>query len=246
MELNHQTPVGDIAVAYPGARRIFEKAGIDYCCGGKRPLADACTHANVAVTDVLQSLAAVAAPQPASGETDWSRRPLVDLMRFIVDTHHVFTRDELVRLAGLVKKVHSVHGANHPELASVAELFQTIHDDLFPHMMKEEQILFPYIEQMEQAVTEGRYPEPPFFGTVRNPIQMMSAEHDAVGEALRKLRDLTSGYQAPADGCISYKTLYEAFEGLEQDLHQHIHLENNVLFPRAVAMEAETLAKADW
>ncbi|MHB0970614.1 MAG: iron-sulfur cluster repair di-iron protein [Thermoanaerobaculia bacterium] len=246
MELNHQTPVGDIAVAYPDARRIFEKAGIDYCCGGKRPLVDACTHANVPVSDVLQSLAAVTTPQQVSGETDWSKQSLASLMKFILDTHHVFTRDELVRLAALTKKVHGVHGANHPELDTVAAIFQKIHDDLFPHMMKEEQILFPYIEQMEGAILEGRYPEPPFFGTVRNPIQMMSMEHDAVGELLRELRKVTDGYQAPADGCISYKTLYGALEELERDLHQHIHLENNMLFPRAVAMEAETLEKADW
>jgi regulator of cell morphogenesis and NO signaling len=155
-----------------------------------------------------------------------------------VAKHHVFTRDELARLDALLSKVCSVHGQNHPELTRIRSLFQDLNRDLIPHMQKEEMVLFPYIEQMDEAVSAGRPAPVPFFGTVQNPIHMMMMEHDAAGEILKEIRQISGGFTVPEDGCISYETLYKALDALEQDLHQHIHLENNILFPRAVELEA--------
>jgi regulator of cell morphogenesis and NO signaling len=154
----------------------------------------------------------------------------------------VFTRQELARLDALMEKVVSVHGGRHRELAEVQNTFRLLADDLLPHMQKEENILFPYIAALEVAADGGEAAAAPPFMTVRNPVRMMTFEHEAAGTLLRELRRLTSGYTAPADGCISYRTLYAALENLERDLHQHIHLENNILFPRAV--EAEMLQRS--
>jgi len=150
----------------------------------------------------------------------------------------MFVRSECPRIEALAAKVVGVHGNNHPELLTVQELFATLSDELAVHLMKEEQILFPHILRMEESLLEGEPAPPAMFGTVMNPIRMMMQEHDGAGGALRALRKVTSDYKVPDDACISYRTLYDALQEFEKDLHQHIHLENNVLFPRASAMEA--------
>jgi regulator of cell morphogenesis and NO signaling len=236
---NEQT-VRDLAVAVPGATRVFEKLGIDYCCGGGQSLHDACMGAGVSVDEVMANLER--AKERYGGEPGedalWQERTLSDLMTRIVEKHHAYTKAELTRLDQLTGKVAGVHGQNHPELLTVRSNFLLLQKDLIPHMLKEEQVLFPYVRQLEEAARAGRPAPMPFFGTVRNPIAMMMKEHDTAGDLLRELRDASGNYTVPADGCISYKTLYEALQELERDLHQHIHLENNILFPRAVEMEA--------
>lgn len=228
--------VREYAVETPNATRVFEKLKIDYCCGGGRSLSDACAVAGVSVDEVerlLEQAANVSAEMPPGVQTG----TLAGLIDYIVEKHHAFTREEMERITALAEKVASKHGENHPELLGVRSLFQQLCEDLRPHMFKEEMILFPYVKQSEQAAAAGRpAPDTPF-GTVGNPIRMMMFEHDAAGDILRELRATTSDYSVPPDGCISYRTLYEALEGFEKDLHQHIHLENNVLFPRAVELE---------
>jgi regulator of cell morphogenesis and NO signaling len=238
MTISAKSTVRELAVEVPGATRIFERLGIDYCCGGGKALDEACRAAGVSVNEIVTSLEAAEHPTGQAGEeTDWQEEGLENLASYIVSKHHVFTRDELERLEPLLAKVCSVYGENRPELLSIKELFRELKNDLLPHMQKEEMVLFPYIIEMEKAVA-GHNPMPtPFFGTVRNPVRMMSLEHDAAGEILRNIRQLSSNFEPPAEACISYKTLYRALEELEQDLHQHIHLENNILFPRAVEME---------
>ena len=235
--------VREIAVASPAATRIFEELKIDYCCGGKRPLADACADAGVQVGEVVRRLEVAARADARRDEaTDFQTAPLAELIRHIVGTHHVFTRNEIARLDALLNKVCSVHGQNHTELLEVRSLFQELANDLTPHMFKEERILFPYIVGMEEAARAGRpFPAPPF-GTVRNPVRVMAMEHDTAGDLLRRIRETSGGYAAPPDACISYQTLYRALEAFERDLHQHIHLENNILFPRAIELENAALA----
>ena len=161
------------------------------------------------------------------------------LQTYIVETHHIYTRETLETVRQLADRVADRHGANHPEVAVVRDLVLQLCGDLFPHMMKEEQLLFPYIEQLETATLAG-FPAPqPFFGTVKNPIRMMMMEHDAAEEILASLRKTTNDYALPDDACISFRALYEQLAALEQDLHRHIELENDVLFPRAAAMESE-------
>jgi regulator of cell morphogenesis and NO signaling len=171
---------------------------------------------------------------------NWQSRqhePLADLVAHITSTHHKYTREEIARLRPLFDKVYSVHGKNHPELQQVRASFQEVAQELTPHMMKEEMMLFPYIVRMEEAVIQKEPILPPPFGTVQNPVAMMMREHDSAGDALRVMRQASAGYTPPGDACISYQTLYKALAAFETDLHQHIHLENNILFPRAIEME---------
>jgi len=229
--------VRDLALEIPGATRVFEKIGIDYCCGGQRSLADVCEKAEVTIEDVMKSLELAKESHSAGDEPNFLTATLGELIDHIVDKHHVFTKNEIERLRGLLNKVCGVHGQNHPELQTLRTLFETLSVELGPHMIKEEQVLFPYVERMEAAVHNKRPVIPPPFRTVANPVRMMMQEHDDAGEFLRKMRRITSNYTPPEDACVSYQTLYQALDAFEKDLHQHIHLENNILFPRAVEME---------
>jgi regulator of cell morphogenesis and NO signaling len=245
MSVHVTSTVRELAVTVPGATRVFERVGIDYCCGGGRTLADACQTFRVPVDEVMRSLEdAAQAVKPGDQVIDWQAESLASLSAHIINTHHVFTRQELARLEGLLDKVCSRHGENHPELRQVQGLFLTLKQDLLPHMLKEEQVLFPYVIRLEEAVNKARDVPPPFFVTVQNPVRMMMTEHDTVGDLLREMRAATGNYAAPPDACISYQTFYQALAEFEADLHQHIHLENNILFPRAVEMESQ--AKPDW
>lgn len=229
--------VREYALEIPAATRIFEKLGIDYCCGGGTSLADACTAAGVSVAEVLDSLNAGSESVSTSAARDWQALSQAELITHIVDKHHQFTREELARLEALLAKVSGVHGKNHPELFQIQDQFGKLRFELEPHMLKEENVLFPYIVQMEEAALANVTLPPPPFRTVQNPVRVMIAEHDIAGYILERIREASSDYAVPPDGCISYKTLYSALKALAVDLHQHIHLENNILFPRAVAME---------
>jgi regulator of cell morphogenesis and NO signaling len=227
--------VREVAVAFPQATRVFEKTKIDYCCGGDQLLGDACAQAGIDLHMLEQMLEASVAS--ATSGLDFQQLTLAQLIKYILDTHHVYTSDEMKRLEGLVEKVCGAHGANHSELLSMRYLLQELFAGLKAHMFKEEQILFPFVIQLEESRSHNR--PAPFapFGTVDNPIRMMVFEHENAGDILREIRKLSRGYRVPEDACLSYKTLYEALEVFEQDLHQHIHLENNILFPKAIALE---------
>ena len=229
--------VRDLAVEIPGATRVFEKLGIDYCCGGMRSLTDACAAAGLTFDQVMKSLQTELASSETGTELDFQKATLEKLTEYIVSKHHEFTRLEIGRLKALLEKVCTVHGENHPELFKVQLLFSELAADLEMHMAKEERVLFPYVVRMEAAATQKVQLFKPPFGTVANPVRMMMLEHDRAGELLKEIRTVSSNYTSPSDGCISYQTLYRALDELEKDLHQHIHLENNILFPRAVKME---------
>ena len=218
--------------------RVFEKLGIDYCCGGDKSLEDACREADLRLDSVLDLLqVASQSTQAARDIHTWQTESLADLVRHITDTHHKYTREEIARLGPLFDKVCAVHGNNHPELMQIRATFRGLAQDLRTHMMKEEMVLFPYIARMEESVRQNAPFGPPPFGSVRNPVSMMEHDHDSAGNALRTMRETGNGYAAPVDACITYQTLYAALAGFEADLHEHIHLENNILFPRAIAME---------
>src|SRR4051812_7544489 len=236
MSATIEKTVRELAVENPAATRVFERLGIDYCCGGGRTLDDACRVAGITVDRVLAELDV---PQAVpSSDRDWSQEPLAELTGHIRNTHHVYTRDALARIPALIEKVLAAHGSRHPELRRIQSLFDTLAQELSPHLMKEEMVLFPYIVRMEEAAVAGEPPIPAPFGTVANPIRMMEHEHDEAGGVLRELRAVSNGYSAPADGCLTFQTLYRALAEFEQDLHRHIHLENNILHPRAVELEA--------
>ena len=233
--INSQTTVREVALQLPQSTRVFETLKIDYCCGGNQPLAQACASAGIDVDNVMQMLAEVT--QSTSPVLDFQNLPLTELITHILDTHHVFTKSEMDRLQLLADKVLAAHGGNHPELVHLEELVTRLCADLKPHMFKEEQVLFPYILAMTEAAAQKRAVPFAPFGTVNNPVRMMMREHDTAGDILRELRALTCDYTVPDDACISYQTLYQSLENFEKDLHQHIHLENNILFPKAMDLE---------
>ena len=237
MLLDPNKTVGELAVAIPKATRVFEKTKIDYCCGGEQLLGDACLKAGVDLRALEQMLEASA--QPAAATTvNFQQMTLAELIQYILDKHHVYTNEEMSRLEALAAKVVGAHAANHPELLATRDLLVQLFAELKGHMFKEEQILFPFIVEFEQSVLQSRPTPSAPFGTVVNPIRMMTVEHDHAGDILRELRKVSGNYQAPDDACLSYQTFYQALEAFEQDLHQHIHLENNLLFPKAIALEA--------
>lgn len=241
MNLSAARTVRELATEIPNATRTFEKLGIDYCCGGSKSLNDACAQAHVPVEDVLRALEQGDSlkPVPDTGLADFSTGKLGDLVEHILATHHAYVKQELPRLHQLLNKVVSVHGKTHSELGEIQQAFQGMSAELTSHMMKEEHILFPHIVDLENAVRTGRpQPRPPF-GSLSNPVHMMELEHESAGAALKAISTLSSNYTAPEDACFSYKTLYTALQEFEADLHQHVHLENNILFPRAIAMENE-------
>jgi regulator of cell morphogenesis and NO signaling len=236
MEFNSETKVKEIALSNPGAKRILEEAGVDYCCGGGKSLHDAGAHSGVSGEEVLNRLRQNK-EQVGPADTSWTSAPLGELTRHIVENHHQYVRRTIPRVSALAAKVQEKHGPNHPEIAEIAGLFLELGREMTMHMQKEEMILFPYIETLARSAEENETLEPPFFQTVRNPIHAMMQEHDAAGDLLRAMREKSHGYAAPADACMSYRELYESLEAFEADMHTHVHLENNILFPRAVELE---------
>jgi len=237
MSFTSETKVRDIALSNSGARQVLEDAGLDYCCGGEKSLHEACRHADISADEILNRLRENN-KQMSPSEADWASAPLADLTRHIRERHHRYVRGAIARVQPLLDKVAAKHGNKHSEIADIQRVFAEAGQEMIMHMQKEEQILFPYIDALEKAAQTHGSVEPPFFQTVRNPIQVMMKEHDAAGELVRQIRKISSEYTPPADACGSYKALYQNLREFEADLHQHVHLENNVLFPRAIELEA--------
>jgi len=228
------TPVSQLVTERPERFRVFEKWGIDYCCGGKDPLAEACRARGIDLAPVLADLAESDARQPSEEERDWANAPIPELVEHIVSTHHAYLQRALPELNRLSGQVLAAHGERHPELAETRRVLLGLAAELDSHLMKEEQILFPLCIELSRAT---RLPQA-HCGTVQNPIRVMEFEHDSAGRALARLRELTRDFTTPDDGCPTYRAFMQALSELEVDLHRHIHKENHVLFPRAIALEA--------
>jgi regulator of cell morphogenesis and NO signaling len=226
--------VGKIVAEQPDVARIFEKHKIDYCCQGATTLVDACKRKKVDLKQVVKEIQQVVSLQNRRDGTAWNAAPLVQLIRNIVETHHGFLRTELPRISALVAKVNEVHGENHPEMAEILATYEAMREELESHMLMEERVLFPAIELIEVRQLAGNFP----FGSVTNPIDIIEHKHDEVGTALRKLRRLSDDFAPTAEACTTWRIMLEALENLEQDIHQHIHKENNILFPRAIELES--------
>ena len=225
MVITEHTTVGDIAAAIPSSVRVFQRHGIDFCCGGRTPLSVACRERGVSFDEVARAVEAAAAPAEPE-DRDWAREPLRELIDHIVGTYHTPLRSELPRLEVMAAKVASVHGAKAPHLSRIKALVSELSDDLSLHMQKEERVLFPAI----RAIEDDRQLVIP----IGMPIGVMEQEHDRAGELLSELRAVTGGYVAPAWACGTFQALYQGLAELESDMHVHVHLENNVLFPRAL------------
>lgn len=237
---NELTLAEIVGIDYKAAA-IFEKYNLDFCCKGKRLLKDACAEKGIDVEAVLTELKSFA--KTSNGNTfrydSWSADFLIE---FIIKEHHSYVRNMIPLLLSHTKKIAEVHGANHPELISIAKTFGQISKELSYHMRKEEEILFPYIMELSRSKQTGAKIDKPYFGSVNNPIKLMLVEHDSAGDALYTIRELTGNYTPPADGCETYKITFQELKAFEVDLHKHVHLENNVLFPKAVELEKEIFA----
>lgn len=226
--------LADAVTADPAATRVFEAYGLDYCCGGRRSIEEACRTAGVDVDAVLAALEDLG-PAP---EVDWAGMGPAELVDHLEATHHAYLHTELPRLTALVDKVVGAHGARHPELADVEAIYAELRGELEPHLAKEERMLFPMIRELATATVPPSFP----CGSLENPISVMLGEHDRAGDLLLRLRSITGGYEVPADGCASYRALYGGLAELEADVHLHVHKENNLLFPAVVALEASLVA----
>jgi len=234
---NEET-LGQLAAKDLRKAEVFKKYGIDFCCGGKKTLKQACAEKGLEVTKVEQELQQ-ADKMPSTRPIpygDWSLDFLAD---YIVNTHHSYVLKSLPDLRTYASKVKEVHGSGHPELNRIHQLVEEINAELLAHMVKEERVLFPYIKELIAAQNNTQPLHAAYFGTVNNPINMMEMEHEVVGESLAEIRELSQNYLLPDDACTTYRLLYRLLQEFEEDIHLHIHLENNILFPKAIDLEKQ-------
>ena len=217
---------------------IFQRHGLDFCCQGGRTIEQGCRDAGADPGALIGELDAMLAT-PAAGAPRFSAWDARTLVAYIVANHHAYVRETMPVLLTHTDKIASVHGQRHPELVHVAKLFARVAQEMTEHMAKEEQVLFPFITALEDAASRGAAPPPVPFGTVANPIHRMEADHQFVGDAMAEIRHLTDGYTLPDEACATYRVCFRELDAFERDLHEHVHLENNLLFPKAQALESQ-------
>ena len=243
-ELNTKT-IREIALEYPQTVKVFEEFKIDYCCGGRKPLTEACENLGLdekLIWEKIESSVKGFEENVKAQDFPEHKKP-AELVDYIVEKHHVYTREAVERLAPLMDKVCTRHGEQHEELFEIQKTFRLLSEELLAHMQKEEMVLFPYIKVLAAVVSTNIPVAEPHFQTVRNPVRMMMMEHDAAGDFLKQMRSLSKDYNLPEGACPSYTALYFGLQELERDLHRHIHLENNVLFPQAIELEEKVLGE---
>ncbi|MGE5837448.1 MAG: iron-sulfur cluster repair di-iron protein [Acidobacteriota bacterium] len=233
-----ERPLGDIVKQDARAATVLERFGLDYCCGGHRTLQEAAAERTLNVGPIVEALEALGARSSGThSDADWEE--LDTLTRHIVRHHHGYVREITPAIRAWLAKLVARHGHRHPELAQVNETFEQLTSELAAHMAKEENILFPFIDDLAVARRSGtRLPTSPF-ATVLHPVRVMEADHRAAGEFLARLRSVTHDFALPDDACTTYRLCYAELKRFEADLHWHVHLENNVLFPRALELEQQ-------
>lgn len=236
METLERTTIGEYVAKDFRTAAVFSKYGIDFCCKGNRTIDEACEKKDVDTNTIMDEINTVLATKN-DNSIDFKSWPLDLLADYIEKTHHRYVEEKTNVILPFLAKLCKVHGASHPELFEINQLFIGCAGELAQHMKKEELILFPFIKRMVKATLTDELIEQPHFGTVANPIAMMMNEHDAEGERFRKIALLTNDYTPPADACNTYRVTFAMLAEFEEDLHKHIHLENNILFPAAAVLE---------
>jgi len=229
--------IGEIVAEDFRTAAVFKKYRIDFCCKGGRTIAEACEKKEIDKEKIYQELENI--PTVGSAGIDFKTWPLDLLADYVEKTHHRYVEEKTPVLQAFLDKLCKVHGNQHPELFEIRDLFDESAKDLAAHMKKEELILFPFIRKMVAAQRSGEELSQPHFGTVENPVNMMQHEHTVEGERFAKIAQLTQNYNPPADACNTYRVTFAMLQDFENDLHTHIHLENNILFPKSVALEKE-------
>lgn len=237
MEIIPQDVIGEVVAKNYRTAKVFKDYQIDFCCNGNKTIADACAAKNIDSNKIIEELHRVQSSNN-SDTIDYNSWPIDLLADYVEKKHHRYVEEKIPEILPLLNKIVSVHGKRHPELEKIADLFQETAGELTMHMKKEELMLFPYIKNLVKAKENGAVPSSPF-GTVANPIQQMMHEHDTEGERFRQIAELTDNYTPPSDACNTYRVTFHLLKEFEDDLHLHIHLENNILFPKAITLEAE-------
>ena len=221
------------------AATVFEKYHLDFCCQGKRTLQQACLESELSVDDILSELDKTDEKISDKATINFNNLSLSQLSEYIVSTHHDYVKKEMPAIAMYLQKVAAKHGGHHPEMIKVLQVFTAVKEEMELHMKKEEAVLFPRIKELEKQLGAGNQPQINI-AYLKSPILMVEQEHDHAGAALAEIRKLTANYNPPADACTTYRLSFAALEAFELDLHQHVHLENNILFPKALKMFNET------
>jgi regulator of cell morphogenesis and NO signaling len=223
------------------AAAVFEKFSLDFCCGGSVTIDKACSEKGLDPGVVYSELAELET-KSTSKAPSFSTWPLDELIEYIVNVHHKYVREAIPVLLNHTQKVAAVHGERHPEVIATARHFEAVARDMMAHMMKEEHVLFPYIQELVKAKRNGSIFRRPPFGGAQTPIRMMEMEHQAAGDEMSAIRSLTGNYTPPVDACTTYRISFKELQLFEEDLHRHVHLENNILFPKTMTLERELAA----
>ncbi len=235
MIVSEENTVAEVVVNDIKAAHIFKKYGIDFCCGGGITLKNACLKSETSFETLKSEIEAI--ENTTSNSYNYDKWELDFLIDHIINIHHAYVEESTPIILQYSNKVAKVHGHHYSEVVKINSLVEEVVNELAGHLKKEELILFPYIKQQVKAFREGGEPISPPFGTVRNPINMMLAEHDNAGDIFKEIAVLSNNYTPPEGACNTFRALYSILEEFEQDLHQHIHLENNILFPKAIKLE---------
>ena len=238
MNINNQRIVGEIVAENYKTAAIFKRYRIDFCCNGNRTIADATKSKEIDEEKLLSELNEVMG-EKVQGEIDFKAFPIDLLADYVEKTHHRYIEQRIPEITPFLSKVARVHGANHPELLEVEQLFTETAQDLAAHLKKEELMLFPYIRQMVKSNMGDKKRPKTALGSATEYIEQMEEEHEAEGERFRRIAELTDDYTPPADACRTYMVTFDMLKEFEEDLHRHIHIENNILFPKSMEMERE-------
>lgn len=240
ININSNTIVKEIVAKNFQTAKVFEKYGIDFCCKGNRPLNKAAEDKKINVKELINELVNSSNTGNNSQERydEWE---LTFLSKYIINNHHAYVKEAIPRIQEHLNKVENRHGKTHPHMIAVNELFQKISDELISHMLKEEKVLFPIVKYLEDCKLFNERPKTGGYKTIQNPINAMEREHDGAGNIMAEIRNLTGNYTLPEDACTTFTLTYKELEEFEQDLHKHVHLENNILFPKAIKLEEELL-----
>ena len=243
-EAFQQLTLSQIVTKDHHAASVFEKYNLDFCCKGNKSLGDACKEKGLNAEKILSELQndIVVSNGNALRFNEWELDFLAD---YIINNHHQYVKNAIPIISAHAEKVASVHGKRHPETIEINKIFSVVYKDLKQHLMKEEEILFPYIKYLVKVKNNGSKPELPYFGTIKNPINMMESEHTSAGDSLFQIRKLTDNYSLPADACTTYSTYYKELKEFEEDLHKHVYLENSILFPKAIKAEEKIFQPAE-
>ena len=244
MTINSNTPVGEVVKMNLNTAPVFQANHIDYCCGGSKSISEACSDAGIEPAELIDQLEKITEKTDPDSEF-FNSLPLDDLCDYIVKRHHQYVKSNIPFLKASLDKICDVHGENHPELFDLRKLFNGSAGDLTMHMQKEEIMLFPYIAKMAKSEKEGSEISSSVFGSVENPIRMMISEHDTEGRRFDSIAGISNNYEIPGDACMTYKATILRLKDFENDLHRHIHLENNILFPKAIELESQVMHKSN-